>query len=184
MNVFLAAPRDLEAPLRLTRSQLTQKIGARGHYPRSPGVLIPRPLLEICGEGDGPRAGEAAPTSSSRPPGERRKQLGRDVVQTVARALRHFPAEILGLELPHPSAVLRWLPIEDRTRNALDRLLPLIEKEPRWTVARYLEIPKFGARCLVDLLAAREEVDGPPWPPRSSVPAGHTYGGYAPSTRY
>jgi hypothetical protein len=158
MNVFLAVPRDREipseTPVRLSRSQLVQKIGARGFYPRARGVLIPRPLLGICRQAQLDDVGALAPMLSSV---ENRRDLGRAVVSAVAKAFRRFPEEILDLEMPHPSTVLRSLAVEDRTRNALDRLLPLIEKESTWTVARYLEIPKFGARCLVDLLAAREE---------------------------
>lgn len=158
MNVFLAVPRDRETPpetpSRLTRAQFTQKVGARGHYPRLRGVLIPRPLLAICRQADLDGVGSMAPMLSSV---EDRRELGRAVVHAVGKAFRHFPEEILALELPHPSVVLSSLAIEDRTRNAIDRLLPLIKGQPTWTVARYLEIPKFGARCLVDLMAAREE---------------------------
>jgi hypothetical protein len=86
-----------------------------------------------------------------------RKQCGREIVLLVARAQRCLPRAVIDLEMPHPSTVLHALPIEDRTRGVLDRLLPLISREPLWTVGRYLRIPHFGARCLVDLLAAQEE---------------------------
>ena len=38
---------DIWAPPRLSRSQLAQKVGARGHYPRPGGTLVPCPLAEI-----------------------------------------------------------------------------------------------------------------------------------------
>jgi hypothetical protein len=144
MNLLIDVPRSLEAPPRLTRSQIVQKIGSgTSRYPRPGGVLVPRPLAGLC---------NSLSASSND-----RKQCGREIVLRVARAQRCLPPEVLDLEMPHPSTVLCTLPIEDRTRGVLDRLLPLISKEPLWTVGSYLCIPQFGARCLVDLLAAREE---------------------------
>jgi hypothetical protein len=151
MNDLAGVPYDLFAPPRLSRSQVTQKVGARGRYPRPAGVVVPGALIEICRKSHLPGAGEVAPASS-----EGRRQMGREVVQIVARALRRLPQATLELEMPHPRVALA-LAIEDRTRNAIERLLPLIGKQPTWTVARYLEIPQFGARCLVDLLAALQE---------------------------
>jgi hypothetical protein len=55
----------------------------------------------------------------------------------------------------HPEAALA-LPIERRTINTLRRAgVSQGDGEP-WTVGRYLEIPRFGGRALVDLLAAFE----------------------------
>ena len=144
MNLYVEVPRGPEASPRLTRSQLAQKLGAgKNGYPRPGGVLLPRALAVVCRS-----------LSATSPD---RRQRGREIVLCVARSQRCLPPALLDHEMPHPSAVLHTLPIEDRTRGVLDRLLPLIAKEPFWTVARYLRIPKFGARCLVDLLAAHEE---------------------------
>jgi hypothetical protein len=155
MNLYVEVPHSPVASTRLSRAQLTQKIGAGTNgYPRPAGVLLPRALAELC-----------RPLSAS--PQDRR-QCGREIVLWVSRSQRRLPSEILDLEMPHPSTVLHMLPIEDRTRGVLDRLLPLIAKEPVWTVGRYLRIPKFGARCLVDLLAAYEETLTEP--PGASVP--------------
>ena len=149
MNLFVDVLRTPEASTRLTRSQFAQKIGGRKHdYPRPSGVLIPRLLARVCGA-------QLPAASDGRP-------LGRAIVLRVSRTLRALPEDLLSLELPHPNVVLRSLPIEDRTRGVIERLLPILAKEPRWTVGRYLRIPKFGARCLVDLLAACEESGRPP----------------------
>ena len=155
MSVMVSIDVDRFPALRLSRSQVAQKVGARGHYPRPLGVLVPRPLVEILCEAGFPTAGAAAP-----PAADGRRETGREVVRVVARAFRRFPETFLSLEMPHPRSALA-LAIEDRTRNVIERLLPLIGREPTWTVARYLEIPQFGARCLVDLLAAIEEEDRP-----------------------
>lgn len=136
------------APSLLNRSQLAQKIGARDNdYPRPRGVLVPRALLGIYSE----------PPSPTLTHPDVRKHVGRDVVSHTARALRSVGCDLLNLPMPHPTAALRSLAIENRTRSVIERLLPLIAKEPHWTVGRYLQIPSFGARCLVDLLAASEE---------------------------
>src|SRR5882724_2997146 len=142
MNLYVDVPPAPTFPRLLS---LAQKVGAgRYAYPRPDGVLVPRPLRDI--------GGRQSPITQDR------LQRGRMVILDVARSMRHLPAELLDLVLPHPSVVLRDLPIEDRTRSVLDRFLPTIAKEPVWTVGRYLGIPKFGARCLVDLLSACEEV--------------------------
>jgi hypothetical protein len=143
----------------LNRSQLAQKIGARDNdYPRPSGVLVPRALAEIY------------PRHLS--PNQDRRDVGRDVVTQTARALRSLGRAVLDLPMPHPSVVLRSLAIENRTRSVIDRLLPLIAKEPTWTVGRYLQIPSFGARCLVDILAACEETDTSTTPPPAELPVG------------
>jgi hypothetical protein len=147
MKLYIDVPRFPDAAPRLTRAQLTQKLGAGTNaYPRPAGVIIPRALSNIC------RSLSSLDLA--------RKQYGREVVDRVARSLRHLTPDLLELEMPHPSTVLRTLPVEDRTRGVLDRLLPVLSDEPIWSVGRYLRIPKFGARCLVDLLAACEETIG------------------------
>ena len=141
------------APTLLNRSQLAQKIGARDNdYPRPRGVLVPRALVEIYPEPPGPTLDHP----------DVRKHLGRDVVLHTSRALRSLKRDLLDLPMPHPTVALRSLALENRTRSVIDRLLPLLAKQPHWTVGRYLQIPSFGARCLVDLLAASEEANAAP----------------------
>jgi hypothetical protein len=150
MNLFIGVPRNPEASIRLSRSQFAQKVGSRDRsYPRPTGVLIPRALATVCDA-------ELSHANANDP-----KNVGRAIVLRVSRTLRSLPQELLTLDLPHPSTVLRALPIEDRTRGVIERLLPVIAKETVWTVDRYLRIPRFGARCLVDLLAACEEANAP-----------------------
>src|SRR6185369_11475023 len=85
-----------------------------------------------------------------------RAVFGRLIVSAVRR-IRRLPAQLLGVELPAPAVALRSWPMEDRTRLRLERVEPSTAGGDVWTVARYLRIPGFGPRCLVDLLAAREE---------------------------
>jgi hypothetical protein len=145
MKLYIDVPRSPGAASSLTRAQVAQKLGAGTNgYPRPTGVIVPQSLAQIC-------------CSSLLPSTMDRRQCGREVVLRVSRSMRRLTPDFLSLEMPHPSAVLRTLPIEDRTRGVLDRLLPVLAKEPAWTVGRYLRIPQFGARCLVDLLAAYEE---------------------------
>ncbi len=149
MELRMAFPAAPLAPPLLNRSQLAQKIGARdSDYPRPRGVLVPRALGELY-------ARPPSPTLD-------RKHIGRDVVLQTSRALRSLGRDLLDLPMPHPTVALRSLALENRTRSVIDRVLPLIAKEPRWTVGRYLQLPSFGARCLVDLLAACEEADASP----------------------
>ena len=144
MNLHVDVALAPTFPRLLSRAQLAQKVGAaRYSYPRPDGVLVALPLREIG--------------TLRLLIGQDRSELGRVVIVEVARSMRHLPPKLLDLVVPHPNVVLRDLPIEARTRSVLERFLPTIARQPVWTVARYLGIPKFGARCLVDLLAACEE---------------------------
>ena len=173
MNLYVDIPRAPELALRLTRWQIAQRVGAGANdYPRPGGVLVPQPLSTLC---------RSLPASTD----EDRRRSGRELVLSVARALQRLPAQLLNLEMPHPKTVLGTLPIEARTRAVIDRLLPILAKEPAWTVRRYLGIPKFGPRCLVDLLAACEEKQrgaALPEGPRGSGRAGEAGGAIVPFT--
>jgi len=65
-----------------------------------------------------------------------------------------LPEQALKMPLPDPDAALK-LPIERRTANTLRREARRGPSGP-WTVERYLGLPRFGGRALVDLLAAME----------------------------
>lgn len=125
------------------------KVGA-GHrqYPRAGGVLVPRALASLI---PAPLSRGALPSASAP-----RLRLGRQIVDEVAGGMQHLPAELRRLRLPPPSVVVRSLPIEQRTRNVVERLVPT-EAGATWTVERYLHVPRFGPRCLTDLLAAHQE---------------------------
>ena len=152
MSVFVSVSRLPVAPGRLGRSELAYKIGGADErrFPRT--VLVPRLVAGLCGE-------LVVARQQRMPSGEPRLRLGRAVVRAVTKGLRGLTGGILKVEMPHPRLALGSLAMEDRTRNVLERLLPVIGREAHWTVERYLAIPGFGARCLVDLLAAKEEVE-------------------------
>jgi hypothetical protein len=125
------------------------KVGA-GHrqYPRAGGVLVPRALASLV---PAPLSRGALPSASAP-----RLRLGRQIVDEVAGDMQRLPADLRRLRLPPPSVVVRALPIEQRTRNVVERLVPT-EAGATWTVERYLHVPRFGPRCLTDLLAAHQE---------------------------
>src|SRR5262249_43254529 len=82
---------------------------------------------------------------------ERLSMLVVDRVQTRIHLLPEFA-------LPHPlpgRRVALSLPLERHTANTIRRTLRTRGAGP-WTVARYLALPRFGGRALVDLLAAVE----------------------------
>ncbi|HVZ73528.1 MAG TPA: hypothetical protein VHJ20_14215 [Polyangia bacterium] len=144
-----------DAATRLPLEKFTAKVGGGfRQYPRPGGVLLPAALapLEL-----GLRVPARVPAGLA---DEERLDRGRFVVEAVARSMKALPAGFLAAPLPSPLAVVGACPIEQRTRNVLERLAPLCRQEGRgatWTVARYLRVPKLGARCLVDVLAAHEE---------------------------
>jgi len=139
---------------RLRLAQLTAKIGAGfRQYPRAGGVLVPRALADLA-----PTLRDAREISASE---DERLALGRAVVVEVAKVMRRLPAAVLAVPLPSPSHVVERTSIEHRTRNVVERLIPF-EAGRAWTVARYLQVPGFGARCLTDVLAAHEESAQPP----------------------
>jgi len=150
MSVFVPVSRLPVAPGRLGRSELAYKIGGADErrFPRT--VLVPRLVAALCGE-------LVAARQQRMPTGESRLRLGRSVVRAVTKGLRALTGGVLEIEMPHPRLALGSLAMEDRTRNVLERLLPVIGRQAHWTVERYLAIPGFGARCLVDLLAAKQE---------------------------
>ena len=117
--------------------------------------------------------------------GDESRHLGMLVVEQVAGALRRRPRGVLRLAMPDPAAAMQQLRLEPRTERVLLRWIAAAPGEGRWTVARYLSIPGFGARALVDVMAALESARaaglpgalrpiGPAWsgarPARTAVP--------------
>jgi hypothetical protein len=129
----------------------------RSHaYPRTPGVLIPEELVAVCSQDARLEKVQRHVTADSTP--EAARLLGAEVVRVVQRRLRALPRRALDAALPRPERALRSLVLEDRTRKALERAPTSDARDAQaWTVARYLGLRGFGARCLVDLLAACEE---------------------------
>jgi hypothetical protein len=126
------------------------KVGAGyRQYPRAGGVLVPQALAASL-------PASLARTFPSPSPAAERLRLGRRIVEEVAGVMQHLPGDLRRVRLSPPSVVVRALPIEQRTRNVVERLVPS-EAGTTWTVERYLHVPRFGPRCLTDLLAAHEE---------------------------
>jgi hypothetical protein len=85
-------------------------------------------------------------------------QLGMAVVDRVQTRLQGLPAQVLDAPLPDPATALTFR-LERRTANTLRRALDEGAKGP-WTLKRYLGLPRFGGRAVVDLLAAAEANGG------------------------
>ena len=98
------------------------------------------------------------------------ERLAMVVVDRVQTRVHALPAITRNHLLPDPRTAL-GLPIERRTANTIRRGAGSgATASGPWTVGRYLALPRFGGRALVDLLAAVEarheitaglEADGP-----------------------
>jgi hypothetical protein len=104
---------------------------------------------------------------------EVRKLLGRRVIDSISRVSQGLPRPVLETEVPDPETVLASFVIDDRTRNVLERARPFggshgVPSTTSWTLSRYLDVPRFGPHCLVDLLAARAEAGRRDCSPRRS----------------
>ena len=80
------------------------------------------------------------------------------VVDRVQTRLQGLPAHILDASLPDPATALTFR-VERRTANTLRRAIKDGAEGP-WTLKRYLKVPRFGGRAVVDLLAAAEANGG------------------------
>jgi hypothetical protein len=80
-----------------------------------------------------------------------------DRVQTRLGGLSELVRETV---LPPPEVTVR-LALEPRTVNVLRRSIQRGQTAGVWTLRRYLSLGRFGARALVDLLAALEAQRGP-----------------------
>jgi hypothetical protein len=96
------------------------------------------------------------------------RRVGAAVVDRVQSRLQQLPEATLGLPLPGPATALAFR-LERRTVNTLRRALSAGADGP-WTLERYLGVPRFGGRAVVDLLAAVEANEGPlGWRARDSA---------------
>ena len=91
-------------------------------------------------------------------PAEKCFQLGMAVVDRVQTRLDGLPPHVLDAPLPDPATALTFR-LERRTANTLRRALSDGAEGP-WTLKRYLNVPRFGGRAVVDLLAAAEAHGG------------------------
>ena len=85
-------------------------------------------------------------------------RLAMAVVDRVQTRLQGLPAHVLEAPLPDPATALTFR-IERRTANTLRRAIDEGAEGP-WTLTRYLNLPRFGGRAVVDLLAAVEANGG------------------------
>ncbi len=153
MNAALDVLPNPQSPSRSRKHEGEPRNSNERRYPRSGGTLLPSEL-EYLRVGDDIGLGPRTLMSGESP--EMRARLGRRVVERLAKTAHALPRHILELEVPPPPIVLDTFLIDERTRRALERMQPYRDTQP-WTLARYLELPRFGPRCLVDLLAARAE---------------------------
>jgi len=129
-----------------------------GSYPRPGGVVVPPELGRFC---EGVVVPPRALSADNQAAAALAAVAARSVVQRMARATYALPRALLELRLPSPAMVLQTYVIDERTRRVLERASPPT-KMKAWTVAAYLEVPRFGPFCLVDLLAARAEAGAGP----------------------
>jgi hypothetical protein len=145
-----AALRGTALPRLEVSPKLDDAVLAR-QYPRPFGVILPVELRDVLTGPAPPPAGESS---------EARRASGRQVVRGMARVTYALPQHILDIKLPSPATVLERFVIDDRTRGVLERARPF-PLRTTWTVAAYLDTPRFGPFCLVDLLAAHAESTTP-----------------------
>ncbi len=136
------------------------------HYPRPGEPIVPRLLRPLVLERY-PGSFATDPDSTllardelggdawQRLPAETCRRVSLLVVDRVQTRLRALPEPIRDTLLPSPDAALA-LPLELRTMNTLRRARASRADDGPWTVGRYLALRRFGARALIDLLAAFE----------------------------
>src|SRR3954471_7240338 len=138
-------------------------------FPRPGEPIAPRLLREVIlsrqpttaapgAEGDLLSSRNLGPDAWKNLPPERCFQLGMAVVDRVQTRLEGLPAHVLDAPLPDPATALTFK-LERRTANTLRRALSAGAEGP-WTLKRYLNVPRFGGRAVVDLLAAAEAPGG------------------------
>jgi hypothetical protein len=145
---------------------------AKTKYPRKGEPLVPkllRPLVlerrpaafRADADSDMLAYVDLGPAVWGRLPAETCERLALLVVDRVQTRLRALPELARTAPLPDPATAIT-LPLERRTLNTLRRVVPRgatsppAEPDGPWNIDRYLTIPRFGGRALVDLLSAIE----------------------------
>jgi hypothetical protein len=149
-------------------------------YPRRGEPIVPRLLRELVVDrrAPAPYDGDAdllhllrtdlGSDAWRRLPSETCHRLSLAVVDRVQTRLGGLSELVCETVLPPPESAVR-LTLESRTSNVLRRSIQRGQTDGTWTLRRYLSLDRFGARALVDLLAALEAQGGPLTP--SAEPA-------------
>src|SRR4051812_47409944 len=136
-------------------------------YPRFGEPIVPRLLRELIVDrrAPAPYEGDAAlahllrtdlgPHAWQRFSAEICHRLSLAVVDRVQTRLGSLSDLVCETVLPPPEVAVR-LALEPRTVNVLRRAIHRGHAAGVWTLRRYLALSRFGARALVDLLAAVE----------------------------
>jgi hypothetical protein len=134
-------------------------------YPRRGEAIVPKLLRPLVIERrpaafrdqDNDRLArmDLGPDIWSRLSSDECERLAMVVVDRVQTRVHALPAITRNHPLPEPRTALS-LPIERRTANTIRRGVSAAPGAGPWTIGRYLELPRFGGRALVDLLAAVE----------------------------
>jgi hypothetical protein len=136
-------------------------------YPRFGEPIVPRLLRELIVDrrAPAPYEGDAAlahllrtdlgPDAWQRFSAEICHRLSLAVVDRVQTRLGSLSDLVCETVLPPPEVAVR-LALEPRTVNVLRRAIHRGHAAGVWTLRRYLALSRFGARALVDLLAAVE----------------------------
>ncbi len=137
-------------------------------FPRPGEPIVPRLLREVVlhrqptslpgAEGDLLNSRNFGAEAWKNLPPDQCLRLGMAVVDRVQTRLQGLPAHLLETSLPDPATALTFR-LEVRTANTLRRAIADGAEGP-WTLARYLKVPRFGGRAVVDLLAAAEANGG------------------------
>jgi hypothetical protein len=161
---------------------------ATNKYPRKGEPLVPkllRPLVlerrpaafRADADSDMLAYVDLGPAVWGRLPPETCERLALLVVDRVQTRLRSLPELARTAPLPDPGTAVT-LPLERRTLNTLRRVVVTrgsvaAEPDAPWNIDRYLTIPRFGGRALVDLLSAIESrgLVAPPPPPGRAASA-------------
>jgi hypothetical protein len=133
-------------------------------YPRSGEPIVPRLLAPLLRPLPGRRrtsiAGHDLASLRARTWGslthEESDHIGLLVIERVRCALLGAPRALLRCRLPGPEELVDRLVLERRTSDLLHQWIATGSTAGGWTIGRYLWIPGFGPRALVDMLAALE----------------------------
>jgi hypothetical protein len=132
-------------------------------FPRAGEPIVPRLLREVVIDRHAPadlsQLAELGAEAWVRHSTETCRRMALSVVDRVQTRLEGLPERLRATPLPGPATMLNWR-LEPRTANTLRRALATGGAEGSWTLGRYVGLPRFGGRAVVDLLVAVEAHGG------------------------